>query len=81
MLVSGNFLPSEAYIEYDNFQYRLRPGEDPGTYTYTFGNVQKDTKFRIYSGEIKSEEFTLEVILIVRNRKIVTLFDSTSLVI
>jgi len=63
VLVSGNFLPSEAYIEYDNFQYRLRPGEDPGTYTYTFGNVQKDTKFRIYSGEIKSEEFTLEVIL------------------
>jgi len=61
--VSGNFLPSEAYIEYDNFQFRLRPGEDAGTYHYTFGNVQKDIKFRIYSGEIKSEEFTLEVIL------------------
>ena len=59
--VEGEILPNEAYIEVDNFQYRLQK-EDADVYSYVIRNVQKDTPFRIFSGSISSAENTLKVL-------------------
>jgi len=59
--VVGDVLPSEAFIEVDNFQYRLKKSEQD-KYTYRFRNVQKTTKFRVYSGIVSSEENELTVL-------------------
>jgi hypothetical protein len=59
--VEGEVLPYEAFIEVDNFQYRLQK-EDSEKYSYTVRNVQKDTPFRIFSGSVSSDENTLKVL-------------------
>lgn len=59
--VEGEVLPNEAFIEIDNFQYRLQK-ENADTYSYMIRNVQKDTPFRIFSGTVSSEENTLKVL-------------------
>ena len=59
--VEGEVLPAEAYIEVDNFQYRLTK-KDQDTYSYTFRNVQKETPFRIYSGLVSSDIKNLNVL-------------------
>ncbi|MEM9545446.1 MAG: DUF4175 family protein, partial [Bacteroidota bacterium] len=59
--VEGEILPNEAYIEVDNFQYRLQK-EDADVYSYVIRNVQKDTPFRIFSGSVTSSENTLKVL-------------------
>ena len=59
--VEGEVLPNEAFIEVDNFQYRLQK-EDADTYSYTIRNVQKDTPFRVFSGSVSSDENTLKVL-------------------
>ncbi len=59
--VEGEVLPNEAFIEIDNFQYRLLK-EDAETYSYMIRNVQKDTPFRIFSGQISSEDNLLKVL-------------------
>ncbi len=57
----GAALPNEVFVEYDNFQYRLDK-ISPSVFAYTFKNVQKDTPFKLYSGPVKSETYTLDVI-------------------
>lgn len=59
--VEGSVLPAEAYIEIDNFQYRLTK-KNQDTYGYIFRNVQKDTPFRIFSGAVSSPEQVLTVL-------------------
>lgn len=60
--VEGTALPEEAFIDVDRFQYRLRK-ESPETFSYTFNNVQKDLLFRIFSGDIQSQEYELKVMM------------------
>jgi hypothetical protein len=59
--VEGEVLPNEAFIEIDNFQYRLLK-EDAETYSYMIRNVQKDTPFRIFSGQVSSGDNLLKVL-------------------
>lgn len=59
--VEGEVLPNEAFIEVDNFQYRLQK-EDADTYSYIIRNVQKDTPFRVFSGSVTSGDNTLKVL-------------------
>ena len=59
--VEGDVLPNEAFIEIDDFPYRLQK-EGPSTFSYVMRNVQKDTKFKIYSGKVISNENTLKVL-------------------
>ena len=59
--IEGEVLPNEAFIEVDNFQYRLQK-EDVDSYSYTIRNVQKDTPFRIFSGSVSSTENLLKVL-------------------
>ena len=35
---------------------------DQNTFTYRFSNVQKNTAFKLYSSEVESPDFTLEVL-------------------
>ena len=58
---TGSVIPNEVFIEMDDFQYRLNK-TDANTFTYTFNNVQKETSFNLFSGEVKSNEETLNII-------------------
>lgn len=57
----GAALPEEAYIEINDFQYRLQK-DGPGEFSYIFRNVQSDTDFRIFSGRVSTRKSTLTVI-------------------
>ncbi len=59
--IEGDELPNEVFIDVDNYQYRLTK-EAPNLFTYRFSNVQKSTDFRLFSGKIASEDFTLDVL-------------------
>lgn len=59
--IDGEQFPNEAYIEVDNYQYRLTK-DAVNKFSHRFSNVQKDTRFRLYAGGVSSEEFTLEVL-------------------
>ena len=61
MEVDGSILPSEVFIEVDQYPYRMTK-VDANHYTYTFNNVQKNTGFAIFSGEIKSKPYELAVL-------------------
>lgn len=61
LTTEGEMSPAEVFIEVDHYAYRMRQ-EAAGTFTYTFKNVQDDTGFRIYSGPVSSDEFTLSVV-------------------
>ncbi|MCB0641206.1 MAG: DUF4175 domain-containing protein, partial [Phaeodactylibacter sp.] len=59
--VEGEILPDQVFIEVDNYQYQLTK-QDANTFTYQFNNVQKDIAFRLASGMVESESYTLEVL-------------------
>lgn len=59
--IEGDQLPSEVFIEVDNFRYRLAK-EASNLFSYRFVNVQKDTEFRLFSGVVRSQKFTLDVL-------------------
>lgn len=59
--VDGEVLPNDVFINVDNIQYRLNK-VDQKTFTYRFSNVQKNTDFRLFSGTVESDEYTLEVL-------------------
>ncbi len=59
--VEGEALPNEVYIDIDDYQYRLTKVEI-GKFQYQFSNVQKDTKFRLFSSGVESENYTLGVL-------------------
>ncbi|NND77776.1 MAG: DUF4175 domain-containing protein, partial [Flavobacteriales bacterium] len=59
--VEGDVLPDEAFIMVDNYQYRLQK-DSPSSFSYNFSNVNKDTEFKLYSGSVESETYTLDVI-------------------
>lgn len=58
----GRAIPAEVFIELDHFQYRLQK-EGPEQYAYTFSNVQKNQTFRIFSGNVQSQQYVLEVLM------------------
>ena len=59
--IEGDELPNEAFIEVDNYQYRLVK-EEPDLFSYKFNNVQKNTAFRLYSSGVESKKYTLDVL-------------------
>ena len=59
--VEGDELPANAYIEVDGYRYGLNR-KTPNTFTYDFNNVQADTKFKLSTAQVESEEFTLAVL-------------------
>ena len=59
--VTGEVVPNDAFIRFDDFQYRLNKIA-PGKFQYVFNNVQKDVEFEIYSGDVASKSNTLKVL-------------------
>jgi hypothetical protein len=57
----GKALPNEAFVEIENFQYRLEK-VDNNTFSYTFRNLQKDVSFHIKSGGVRSKTYKIDVI-------------------
>ncbi|MEP7267710.1 MAG: DUF4175 family protein, partial [Saprospiraceae bacterium] len=60
MEVTGNVVPNEVFIEVDKYPYRMTK-VDATHYNYTFNNVQKNIPFKMYSGEVNSRPYELEV--------------------
>lgn len=58
----GNVLPSEVFITIGEFQYRLQKSPE-GTFSYTFNNVNKPVDFQLFSGNVFSPEYKLNVLL------------------
>jgi hypothetical protein len=59
--IEGDQLPSEVFINVDNYQYRLKK-EAPNRFSYQFKNVQKDVNFRLFSSGVESKKYQLNVL-------------------
>ncbi len=59
--VEGEVLPNEVSIMVDDYQYRLRK-DDRDAFTYRFKNVQSDTRFHIFAGDVRSKAYDLSVL-------------------
>lgn len=59
--IEGKQLPSEVFIDIDNYQYRLNKDAN-NKFSYLFSNVQKDTPFRLFALSESSDDFTLNVL-------------------
>ncbi|HFC00201.1 MAG TPA: DUF4175 domain-containing protein, partial [Phaeodactylibacter sp.] len=59
--VEGEVLPNEVFVDIDNYQYRLTK-EEQDVFSYRFSNVQKKTKFKVFSSGVESEDYTLNVL-------------------
>lgn len=59
--VEGEVLPNEVFIDIDDYQYRLNK-VDNNTFSYVFKNVQKTQDFKIFSGDVSTDNKTLEVL-------------------
>lgn len=59
--IEGDQLPNEVFINVDGIQHRLIK-EANDLFSYRFSNVQKDTKFKLYSSGLESDNYTLEVL-------------------
>ena len=59
----GAVLPNEVFIEMNGYEYRLQKDDkDPSVFHYKFANVQKDIPFKLFSGNISSTNYALEVL-------------------
>lgn len=59
--IDGEVLPQEVFIKQGDFSYRLdKLSQDE--FVYTFRNVQKDVPFEIYSGNVSSKSYLLNVL-------------------
>ena len=59
--VTGEVIPNEAFVKFDDFQYRLKKIA-PGKFQYVFNNVQKNIEFEVFSGSVVSITNKLEVL-------------------
>tara|TARA_R110002012_G_scaffold263456_2_gene446567 strand:- start:237664 stop:241158 length:3495 start_codon:yes stop_codon:yes gene_type:complete len=56
----GNVRPEEVFIEIDGTEYLMQQSQ--GYFTYAIKSPLTSKKFRFFSGELKSEEYSLEVL-------------------
>ncbi len=59
--LKGNALPSTVYLLQNGARFKLEKGEDR-TYSYTFKNIQKETKISFEAAGYLSETYTLSVL-------------------
>lgn len=58
----GSIIPNEVFIEIGGHEHRLKKDEH-NAFSYTFSNCQKDTDFRLISGNVSSQNYNLKVLL------------------
>lgn len=59
--VEGEALPSEVFVEIDNYKYKLEKAS-PTTYRYTFVELRKDTRFNLAANGVLSKDYTINVL-------------------
>lgn len=59
--VDGAALPDEAFIEIDNFKYKLQKNSK-NSFSYTFNNVQSDIPFKLTANGFESKPYELNVL-------------------
>lgn len=67
----GSVAPEDAFVSIDGSEYRLTKTRN-NTFTYTFNTVQSDLDFTLVSGPVKSQTFSLSVLV----RPQIGLFDT-----
>ena len=61
VMIEGEELPNEVFIDLDNVQYRLKK-EANNRFSYRFNNVQKETNFRLFATDVQSRKYELKVL-------------------
>lgn len=59
--VEGDALPSEVFIEVDNYKYKLEKTNN-NTFKYKFYKLQKDTDFRLTANGFTSKSYAVDVL-------------------
>lgn len=59
--VDGEALPSEIFIEVDNYKYKLEK-TSPNTFKYKFYKLQKDTDFQLSANGFTSKTYKVDVL-------------------
>ena len=59
--IEGDVLPAEVFVELDNYQYRLKKVA-PDQFSYVFKNLQKSVDFNLFSGDVRSKDYSLSVL-------------------
>ncbi len=59
--IEGEVLPGEAYIEMDNFRYKLKQ-IDKTSFSYTFKDISTDQQFKLVADKVESKNYTIKVL-------------------
>jgi len=59
--VNGDYIPSDVYINVDNYKYHLNKTAD-NKFSYSFKNIQKPIDFNLFSGKVESKSYKIDVI-------------------
>ncbi len=59
--VEGQALPNEVFINLGKVQYRLTK-DAANEFSYKFTNVQQNTEFKLFSGNVESRDYLLNVL-------------------
>jgi hypothetical protein len=60
--VDGEALPNDVFIDLGaGVQYRLTK-DAANQFSYTFSNIQKDTEFKLFAGDVESKPLKIEVL-------------------
>jgi hypothetical protein len=59
--VNGEALPDEVFVEFDNYKYKLDK-KSPNTFSYTFIELRKDTRFNLYANGLRSKYYEIDVL-------------------
>lgn len=57
----GEINPEEVFLDYSGYQYRLQK-TGPNKFIHTFNNLQEDVDFSLFSGDVNSKEYRLDVL-------------------
>ena len=61
MKIVGEELPNELYIVYNKKNYKCVK-ENNSEFSYTFTNLRQNTEFQLYTDEVSSQNYTIEVL-------------------
>ena len=61
MKIEGEELPNELYIVYNKKNYKCVK-DNNSEFSYTFTNLRQNTEFQLYTDEVSSKNYTIEVL-------------------
>lgn len=61
MKIEGEELPNELYIVYNKKNYKCVK-DNNSEFSYTFTNLRQNTEFQLYTDEVNSQTYTIEVL-------------------